>query len=110
MDAVPGTQALHNPMLSEATQPAPMLGFAHKRVTEKQANQTAQDFEAMFITQMMQPMFNSVEIDETFGGGSAEETFRGMMVNEYGSMIAKNGGFGLASAVKAELLRNQEAA
>ena len=32
----------------------------------------ARDFEAVFLTEMMRPMFESVEVDSMFGGGRAE--------------------------------------
>jgi flagellar protein FlgJ len=72
------------------------------------AAQAAKDFEAVFITEMLKPMFSMIEVDETFGGGKGEEVFRDFMVQEYGKMITKQGGIGIAAHVKAELLRLQE--
>ena len=71
-------------------------------------NQAAQDFEAVYISEMLKPMFETVEVDDIFGGGKGEEVFRGMLVQEMGKSIAKQGGFGLADHVKAELLKIQE--
>ena len=73
-------------------------------------DKAAQDFEAMFATQLIQPMFSTVHVDETFGGGHGEEVMRSFMLQEYGKMIAKTGRLGIASQVKAEMLRAQEAA
>lgn len=75
---------------------------------KSKAIQAAQDFEAVFITEMMKPMFESVGVDEVFGGGKGEEIFRGLMVQEYGKLFAKQGGIGLADNVTAELLKVQE--
>lgn len=74
----------------------------------KRAAAAAEDFEAVFIGEMLKPMFDMVEVDDTFGGGKGEEVFRDMMVSEYGKMIAKQGGIGIAAQIKAELLRAQE--
>jgi len=52
-------------------------------------DKTAQDFEAMFATQMLQPMFETVQVDGTFGGGHGEEVMRSFMMQEYGKIIAK---------------------
>lgn len=72
------------------------------------ADKAAQDFEAVYISEMLKPMFETVEVDDTFGGGKGEEVFRGMLTQEMGKSIAKQGGFGLADQVKAELMKLQE--
>lgn len=74
------------------------------------AKQAAQDFEAVYLAQMLKPMFDTIEVDPLFGGGAAEETWRGMMVEEMGRQIARNGGVGLADFVEKEMLRLQEVA
>lgn len=72
-------------------------------------HKAAQDFEANFVSQMFSQMFESVPIDETFGGGRGEEMFRSLLVNEYGKQVASRGGLGIADSVYRELLRAQEA-
>ena len=77
----------------------------------KQADEidrVAQDFEAVFMSEMIRPMFDTVEVDSTFGGGRAEEIFKSMMINEYGKTLAANGGVGLADQVKESLIALQE--
>lgn len=69
---------------------------------------TAQDFEAVFLSQMLKPMFEGLETDGMFGGGQAEEMWRSLMVDEYGKSIAKSGGIGIADAVMSEMIRMQE--
>jgi Rod binding domain-containing protein len=76
----------------------------------KHIDQAAQDFEAMFLTEMMRPMFDEVnKPDPMFGGGKGEEVFNNLMLDEYGKKMAASGGIGLASHVKAEMIRLQEA-
>lgn len=82
--------------------------LANKGAVPSNIDKAAQDFESVFITQMLQPMFDGIAVDPIFGGGHGEEIMRSFMVQEYGKIIAKNGGFGLASAVKAELIRTQQ--
>ncbi|MEK7802443.1 MAG: rod-binding protein [Pseudomonadota bacterium] len=72
------------------------------------AKQAAKDFEAVFITEMMKPMFESIEVDDTFGGGKGEEVFRGLLTQEYGKMFSQKGGIGLAAHVQSELIKIQE--
>jgi Rod binding domain-containing protein len=73
-------------------------------------HKAAQDFEAMAIGQFLQPMFDTVDTGHSlFGGGSAEETWKPVMVQELGKQIAAHGGLGLAEPVYAAMLRIQEA-
>ena len=68
----------------------------------------ADEFETMFVSQMMSPMFDTVEVDDTFGGGHGEEMFRSFLVNAYSKEITARGGLGIANQVYTELLRAQE--
>jgi len=81
-----------------------------KKASGKTLDAVSEDFEAMFAAQMITPMWAGIDADPMFGGGMAEETFRSLMTNEYGKIIAKSGGIGVAPFVKTELLRAQEAA
>jgi flagellar protein FlgJ len=71
-------------------------------------DKTAENFEAMFATQLLQPMFETVNVDPTFGGGNGEQIMRSFVLQEYGKLIAKSGKLGIASQVKSEMLRAQE--
>ncbi len=70
-------------------------------------DEVAKDFEAMFVTEMMKPMFAQIKPDPTFGGGKGEEIFQGMMLEEYGKLMAETGQLGIADQVKKELIRMQ---
>ena len=76
---------------------------------EKQLNAVAKDFEAMFMTEMMKPMFEGIKPDKLFGGGKTEEVFKGILLQEYGKIMSETGQLGIADAVKAELIRIQGA-
>jgi Rod binding domain-containing protein len=75
-----------------------------------QLDKAAKDFEAVFINEMLGAMFEGIKTDGPFGGGPGEGMFRSMMIDQYARTIAQQGGFGLASSVKSELLRAQEKA
>jgi Rod binding domain-containing protein len=68
----------------------------------------AQEFEALFLSEMLAPVFESVDTEGLFGGGQSEKIFRSMMVDEYGKSIAQAGGVGIADAVQREILKMQE--
>jgi flagellar protein FlgJ len=71
--------------------------------------QSAQDFEAMALGEMLKPMFDTVDTSKgLFGGGVGEATWKPMMVEEMAKSIAQNGGVGIANEVLQEMLRIQE--
>lgn len=84
------------------------LGEAGK-MNDAAVDEAAQEFEAMFLAQMLQPMFEGMEPNPLFGGGQGEKIFNSMMVEEYGKAIAAGGGVGIADTVKAAMLELQEA-
>ena len=73
-----------------------------------QIDKAAEEFEAVFLSQMLSHMFEGVRADGPFGGGKAEEMFRSFMLQEYGKVMAATGGVGLADMVKREMIRAQE--
>lgn len=71
-----------------------------------QIKETAQNFEASFLTQMMAPMFEGIGEGE-FSGGHGEQMFRGFLLEAMGKQMARNGGVGLAASVEREMLKLQ---
>lgn len=70
----------------------------------------AEEFEGIFLAQMMAPMFEGIQTDGLGGGGIGEETFRPMLIQQYAEALSKAGGVGIADAVMRELMRMQETA
>lgn len=68
----------------------------------------AQEFEAVFITEMLKPMFEGIELEEPFGGGKGEEVFHSFLLQEYGKLVAQTGSIGIADHVQQELINIQE--
>jgi|GEM_PF-925397 len=77
-------------------------------LNEKNAKTAAESFESFFVGQMLEYMWEGVEVDPEFGGGHAEQMWRSMMNQEYGKHIVKAGGLGLANQVMASMLQAQE--
>lgn len=69
----------------------------------------AEELEGVFLNTLVSQMFSSIEARGAFGGGYAEETWRSMQAEQYASMMAQNGGIGLADQILADLLATQEA-
>lgn len=84
-------------------QPVPAAPAASART-----RQTADAFEASFLAQMLKPMFEGLSTDGPFGGGEAEATWRGFMIDAMAQQTVKAGGIGLADQVLAQMLKMQE--
>lgn len=70
----------------------------------------AKDLEGVFLNTLMKEVFSSIKTDEkSFGGGFAEETWRGMQAEQYADAMAQNGGIGLADQLTGDLMKLQEA-
>ena len=85
-------------------QPSP----AEAAVSLQSTKRAAQEFEALFISEMLAPVFESIDTGGLFGGGQGEKIYRSLMVQEYGKAIAQAGGIGIADSVQREILKMQE--
>ncbi len=72
------------------------------------AEKSAEDFEAFFLTKMMETMFEGISTDGMFGGGNAEKIYRSMLLDQYGKEMAKVGSVGVKQSVMRSILEMQE--
>lgn len=70
--------------------------------------QKAEELEAVFLNTLVSEMFSSIDTEGDFGGGYAEETWRGMQSEQYAATMAKTGGIGIADQIMRSLLQVQE--
>ena len=72
----------------------------------------AEEFEAVFVSQLLSGLTKGLAVDGPAGGGSLgggeDDPFAAMLRDEYGKMISRSGGIGIADAVLREMLRLQE--
>lgn len=106
------TQSLISPPMdvlsshSGASITAGMKGLKSREKLE----QAARDFEAVFMAQMLKPMWEGIEIDPVFGGGTGEEVMRDMLLQEYGKAMISSDNYGLSTAVMNEMIKMQNQA
>lgn len=93
-----------DPILPTAAPAAPAAAPA---VTARM-RETAEAFEASFLAQMLKPMFEGLSTEAPFGGGEAEGTWRGFLVEAMAKQTVRAGGIGLADQVVAQMLKMQE--
>ena len=82
-------------------------GVATGGSTERMRD-TAQQFEASFLAEMLKPMFEGLSTDGEFNGGEAEGTWRSFMIDAMAKQAVKSGGIGLTNVVMTEMLKMQE--
>ncbi len=92
---------------SDTSKAAKSLKDAQKTKELEKVTETAREFEAVFISEMLKPMFAGTELEAPFGGGKGEEIFQGMMLQEYGNILAQTGGIGLADHVRDQMIEMQ---
>lgn len=76
--------------------------------SNKKIKETANAFEASFLSQMLKPMFEGLSTDGMFGGGEAEATWRSFLLDEMAKKAVSAGGVGLSGTVMSEMLKMQE--
>lgn len=94
--------------LNTARNIVPAAPDAPQTPAQKRARQSAEDFEAMFISQMLSQMKMGVDPDSAFGGGRGEEAFQSVLNDKYGEAVSQMGGIGIADAIYKEILKLQE--
>jgi Rod binding domain-containing protein len=98
-----------NPAADAAFRPAPEL--RRQGADDASLRKAAQDFEAMALGALFQPMFEGIARGRGFGGGGkGEAAWAPMLVNEYARLTAANGGLGIGEAVFRHMLAAQERA
>ena len=91
-------------MLSAKNAP---VGRPHPTNDPQATKKVAAQFEGILVTQFLNQMFEGISTDGMFGGGKGEEVFRGMLLQEYGKLMAQTSSIGLADQVKQQIILMQ---
>ncbi len=81
-------------------------GVAADHPIQAKARASAEEFEAIFLAQMLQTMTQELGGAGEVAGG--EDVYRDMFNKEVAKMISRSGGIGVADAVLQEILKTQE--
>ena len=100
-------QMLPSTPLSAETAMQGLKAAAPQKTSDPKTTAAAKDFEAVFLSEMFSHMFEGLNVDPMFGGGQGEKMFRGMMVQEYGKMMAKGKGIGISDQVQKMMIQMQ---
>jgi Rod binding domain-containing protein len=87
------------------------LAIRHSPSAKDKTLKAAQDFESMFLEQMLDRVFASEGTEGPLGeNGASGGIYRSMLVKEYAGGVVKAGGIGIASQIYREMLQLQEGA
>lgn len=73
----------------------------------REIRRVAEEFEAMVLAELLNPVFEQIDPNGLGGGGAGEQMFRPMLVQQYAAGMARAGGIGLAESVVREMTRMQ---
>jgi Rod binding domain-containing protein len=88
--------------MKPVTAPGP-VPVQNAQAPARATREAAQAFEAQMLGAMLQPMFQGLDTKGPFSGGAAEAQWRPMLVEEYGRILARSGGVGIADSVLRQL-------
>ncbi len=91
----------------DVLRPGPTAPTAGSAATRAQIERSASEFEAAFLSSMLNTLFQGVQAPDPFGGGSGEETFRSFLNEAFSRTMTRAGGVGLSDAVAREMLTLQ---
>lgn len=94
-------------LLSAAATTAPLAPSPSETFQRTRIAKSAQDFEASFLSVMINQMFSAVDSSGPFTGGSGEAAFRSFLGDAVAQQIVRSGGIGLAGPVQAQMLKLQ---
>lgn len=94
-------------LVSTAVTTAPLAPSPSETLQRTRIAKSAQDFEASFLSVMINQMFSEVDTSGPFTGGSGEAAFRSFLGDAVAHQIVRSGGIGLAGPVQAQMLKLQ---
>ena len=96
------SDSLMIPALTYLGQPIEPSKTTEPATERQKLERAAQEFEALFVREMLKAMRSTVE-DSSLGGGSAGRTYQAMFDDQLAGTIAEQGGLGLTSYILEKL-------
>jgi len=80
-----------------------LQGMDPSKMSKDQIHAVANDFEVLFINEMMQHMMGESMGESAFGSEETDEIYKSMMTDNYAKAITKAGGIGIAGYIERAL-------
>ncbi len=79
-----------------------------KNANEEEVLKVSKQFSSIFISTLLNSVFDNIPSNSITGGGSAEKLWRSMQIQEYGKLMTERGGLGISKTIQDQLLSLQE--
>lgn len=100
MQIASGSEQMMRVRESQQTdQLARMREIRNQPMDDKRIKEVSQEFESLFVNELLKSMRKTVPENEWLNGGMQQEVFEDMLYNEYARSISKSGGIGLGDMV-----------
>ena len=106
MSAIDMVSGLQAPNAAEPNMDAALRRL--QSASPQDAKKAAEGFEAVFLTQFVSSMFQGIDTDGLFGGGSAEKMWQGFLTQHIAEAFAERGGIGIADMVLQQINQSSE--
>jgi Rod binding domain-containing protein len=87
---------------------SPLMQASKAQMSLDKIKLVSEDFESVFLSNMLEEMFAGVGEDDPFGNSEGAEAWRSIRTEEFARVIARSGGIGLAEHVQRHLIALQE--
>ncbi len=94
--------------MSESISKISSKDFISNRINKNELQKVCQDFESIFIHQMIKAMRKTVPKTGFFGKASGEELFESFFDTELSKVISKKGGFGIGRMLYESFIKRIE--
>ena len=75
---------------------------------DEQILDNARELEGVMISQMVEPMFPKDDGSGIYGGGQGSDIYRMMMIQQYGQILSRSNGLGVAENIAKRLSKKGE--
>jgi flagellar protein FlgJ len=98
------------PLVSSAVLPAPAAAGERggKKINEKKLRQAGEDFEALFLNQLLQSMRRTVIKSKLLGEAPGKEVYQSLFDRELSQKMAHQGGLGLGKVLVQKVLEKEK--
>jgi flagellar protein FlgJ len=87
---------------------SPAIGTGDKKLDRKKLKKACTDFDALFMTQMLKSMRQTIPQTGFLGKGPGNDIYQGLMDQELSRKLSQSKGLGLGKVIYRQMLKREE--